>query len=69
MSSRLPHSVENYRDPHDRVIVVKLPEHEYRSARSMARACRVPVSALVRGLILRTVERHKQLAGNTEESS
>jgi hypothetical protein len=61
-------SPDDYRDPRDRVIVVKLPEHEYRSAKNMARACRVPVSALVRGLILRTAERNKQLAGDTEET-
>jgi hypothetical protein len=59
-------NADDYRNPRDRRIVVKLPEYEYLSARNMARACRVPVSTLVRGLILRTAERNKQLAGHTE---
>jgi hypothetical protein len=53
-------SANDYRDPRDKTIVVKLPEQEYRSARNMARACRTPMSALVRGLILRTAERNKR---------
>jgi len=55
-----PLSADDYRNPRDKTIVVKLPETEYRSARNMAKACRIPVSALVRGLILRTAERNKR---------
>ena len=55
-----PLRADDFRDPRDKTIVVKLPEQEYRSAQNMARWCRVPVSALVRGLILRAAERNKQ---------
>ena len=67
MRPRAPLSVDDYRDPRDRTIVFKLPEPEYRSARNMARACRVPMSALVRGLILRTAERNKLSSGDARD--
>jgi hypothetical protein len=63
---RVPLSTEDYRDPRDRTITIKLPEQEYRSARNMARACRIPLSALVRGLILRTAERNKRLSSDDQ---
>jgi|GEM_PF-1905243 hypothetical protein len=65
--SGVPLNADDYRDPRDRIITVKLPEPEYRSAKNLARACRIPVSALVRGLILRTAERNKLAASDDRE--